>query len=273
MITLQGLSFAYHEDRECREVLHQIDLTIEEGQWLTMLGRNGSGKTTLAMCLNGLLSPSAGRVTVDGYDTADREKVYRLRQIIAYVFQNPDNQIIGATVEEDIAFGPENLGLPSAEIRERVEESLQAVGMAAYRHHAPHLLSGGQKQKVAVAGALAMRPRYLILDEATSMLDPHSRRELYEAVAALHRTRGIAVINISHFPEEILWGERVIVMDQGRLALDLAKEALFRDVEQLSAHGVDLPEILSLGRALLRRGLCVDGNPLTVAEMVTALWP
>lgn len=273
MISVQNLHFSYREEQNYREVLHNIDLTIDEGEWVTILGKNGSGKTTLAMCLNGLLLPGRGSVTVNGYQTGNEEEVYKIRQIVSYDFQNPDNQIIGATVEEDVAFGPENLGLPPQEIRRRVESSLAAVDMTAQRDRAPHLLSGGQKQKVAVAGGLAMEPRYMILDEATSMLDPKSRSELKQAIDALHRERNLAIINISHFPEEMLWGDRILVMDKGQIVLDRPKDELFQNIEELEACGIDLPEIPALSRELQRRGLPLRGGATTAQELVNAIWP
>ena len=216
MLEVKDLWFSYRSEEGTTPVLKGVDLTVREGQWLSLIGANGSGKSTLAMMSNGLLQPDHGRVTVDGIDTADDSSLWEIRQRVAYVFQNPENQIIGATVEEDVAFGPENLGLDPREIRRRVDEVLEITGMEQYRHQPPHRLSGGQLQKVALAGALAMKPKYLILDEACSMLDPQSREKVWESVETLHRDHGIAVISITHFPEEVFYGNGIALMENGR---------------------------------------------------------
>ncbi len=251
--------------------MSSIDMTIKKGTWLTILGSNGSGKTTLAMLLNGLLLPESGQVTVDGFRTGKEEEVFEVRRRVAYIFQNPENQIIATTVEEDVAFGPENLGLPREEIRARVDNALQAVGMEDYREHAPHLLSGGQKQKVAIAGALAMEPRYLIMDEATSMLDPVSRNETLTAVTRLHREQGITVINISHFIEEALLGDEILVLSKGEVVLMGKTEPILSQKETLARHGLDLPPIIKLGGRLREHGYMEGDLPLTVEEMVSGL--
>ncbi len=217
MLELKDVWFSYRSEDVTTPVLKGVDLTIQEGQWLSLLGANGSGKSTLAMMLNGLLTPDSGNVTVDGFSTANEGSLWEVRSRVAYVFQNPENQIIGATVEEDIAFGPENLGVPTAEIHRRVDEVLDITGMTQYRHQPPHRLSGGQLQKVALAGALAMKPKYLILDEACSMLDPESRRRIWDAVTSLHQNRGITVISITHFPEEAFYGDSIALVAKGRM--------------------------------------------------------
>ncbi len=218
MIELTDVYFSYEAKKP---VLQGISLTIKEGAWLTVLGHNGGGKTTLALLLNGLLLPSRGQVTVDGLATCQSGNLGAIRRSVAFVFQNPDNQIVGATVEEDVAFGPCNLGLPRGEVARRVDKALSLLALNDYRQHAPHMLSGGQKQKVALAGALAMEPKYIVLDEACSMLDPVSREELWQGVQELHENLGITVINISHFPEEALMGDALILLANGKVEAEL----------------------------------------------------
>ncbi len=271
MIRLEGVSYHYQRNGREYPALSSIDMTIKEGTWLTILGSNGSGKTTLAMLLNGLLLPKSGQVTVDGFSTGKAEEVFAVRCRVAYIFQNPENQIIATTVEEDVAFGPENLGLPREEIHARVDSALEAVGMEDYREHAPHLLSGGQKQKVAIAGALAMEPRYLIMDEATSMLDPASRNETIAAVKRLHLEQGITVINISHFIEEALLGDEILVLSKGEIALMGKTEPILSQKETLARYGLDLPPIIELGGRLREHGYMEGDLPLTVEEMVSGL--
>ncbi|MEG0998386.1 MAG: ATP-binding cassette domain-containing protein [Clostridiales bacterium] len=212
MIKFNNVSFGYAAGKF---ICKDLSLTIKDGEWLTVLGPNGSGKTTFAMLLNGLLLPQLGEVTVDDNNTKDVDGLNEVRKLVGFVFQNPDNQIVGATVEEDVAFGPCNLGLPREEIIARVDRSLAILGLEDYRNHAPHMLSGGQKQKVALAGALAMEPKYLVLDEACSMLDPKTRESLWNAVAKLHKELGITIISISHFPEEALLGTGIIILGDG----------------------------------------------------------
>lgn len=269
MIELKHVSYTYRRENQEIAALTDLSLTIDEHTWLTVLGANGSGKTTLARLLNGLLLPTSGRVLVDGLYTDGEDEIYSIRHHVAYIFQNPDNQIVGTTVEEDIAFGPENLGLSRPEIRRRVDKALDAVGLGPYRNHAPHLLSGGQKQKVAVAGALAMEPRYLIMDEATAMLDPVGREEVLAAVQKLHREKGIAVINISHFMEEALLGQKILVLAQGCKALEGPTTALFTHADDLASLGLELPAIIRLGNGL--RDYLKGALPLSVEEMVDTL--
>ena len=235
------------------------------------MGANGSGKSTLAKCLNGLLLPTAGRVVVDGLDTADPATIWAVRQRVGMVFQNPDNQLVATVVEEDVAFGPENLGLPSAEIRQRVADALRVVGMWEYRRHEPHLLSGGQKQRVAIAGILAMRPRCLILDEATAMLDPQGRLEVLDTVARLNRDEGITIVHITHAMEEAVLARRVIALAGGRLVLDETPASAFARPDRLRDLRLALPPVAALVHALRTSGLPVPGQPLTVAELVSAL--
>lgn len=218
MIEVKNVFFGYEAKKP---VLDDISLTVGDGDWLTIMGKNGCGKTTLALMLNALLLPSRGQVLVDGLATDNEEALREIRRTVGFVFQNPDNQIVGATVEEDIAFGPCNLGLPRKVINKRVEEALVLLGLEDYRQHSPHMLSGGQKQKVALAGVLAMEPKYIVLDEACSMLDPVSRRDLWQRIEDLRLHLGVTVINISHFPEEALLGNGIVLLDNGKVEAEI----------------------------------------------------
>lgn len=238
---------------------------------MALVGANGSGKSTLAKCLNALLVPTAGRVLVDGLDTRDPHAVWQVRQRVGMVFQNPDNQLVATVVEEDVAFGPENLGLPPAEIRRRVEEALRIVGMWDYRRHAPHLLSGGQKQRVAIAGMLAMRPSCLILDEATAMLDPQGRAEVLQTVDRLTREEGITVVHITHAMEEAAVARRIVVLAGGRVALQGTPAEVFDQPEVLRRLRLTLPPVAVLGRQLRAAGLPLRGSVTTVDQLVDAL--
>jgi len=238
---------------------------------VALVGANGSGKSTLAKCLNALLVPTAGRVLVDGLDTRDPHAVWQVRQRVGMVFQNPDNQLVATVVEEDVAFGPENLGLPPAEIRRRVEEALRIVGMWDYRRHAPHLLSGGQKQRVAIAGMLAMRPSCLILDEATAMLDPQGRAEVLQTVDRLTREEGITVVHITHAMEEAAVARRIVVLAGGRVALQGTPAEVFDQPEVLRRLRLTLPPVAVLGRQLRAAGLPLRGSVTTVDQLVDAL--
>jgi len=238
---------------------------------VALVGANGSGKSTLAKCLNALLVPTGGRVLVDGLDTRDPHAVWQVRQRVGMVFQNPDNQLVATVVEEDVAFGPENLGLPPAEIRRRVEEALRIVGMWDYRLHAPHLLSGGQKQRVAIAGMLAMRPSCLILDEATAMLDPQGRAEVLQTVDRLTREEGITVVHITHAMEEAALARRIVVLAGGRVALQGTPAEVFDQPEVLRRLRLTLPPVAVLGRQLRAAGLPLRGSVTTVDQLVDAL--
>ncbi|MDO4541627.1 MAG: ATP-binding cassette domain-containing protein [Bacillota bacterium] len=218
MLEVKDVYFGYQPRNP---VLQGLSLTVREGDWLTVLGKNGCGKTTLALLLNGLLLPDRGQVLVDDMPTHDQGALGKIRRTVGFVFQNPDNQLVGATVEEDVAFGPCNLGLPRQAVRKRVESCLELLGLTDYRDHSPHMLSGGQKQKVALAGALAMEPKYIVLDEACSMLDPASRENLWQAVSELRKNLGITIISISHFPEEALLGNGILLLDNGRSEAEL----------------------------------------------------
>ena len=241
--------------------LSGVNLDIRRGEYVAIAGPNGSGKSTLARHFNALLLPSEGQVLVDGLDTALPENVWEIRRRVGMVFQNPDNQIVSTLVEEDVAFGAENLGVPPPEVRERVEEALALTGLSRFRQHAPHLLSGGQKQRLALAGVLAMRPSCLVLDEPTAMLDPAGRRELLETLQRLNRTRGATVVQITHYMEEAALAGRVIVMAAGKIALDGPPEEVFANAGQLEELGLELPAPAEIARGLKRRGFFMPGVP------------
>ena len=253
-------------------VLDGVDLTVDEGSFVAILGHNGSGKSTLAKHMNAILLPSGGKVWIDGLDTADEELLLDIRRQIGMVFQNPDNQIVASVVEEDVAFGPENLGVPSREIRERVDRALAQVGMSQYARHAPHLLSGGQKQRVAIAGVLAMRPRCIVLDEPTAMLDPVGRREVLDTIRALNKD-GITVILITHHMDEAAQAHRLVVMHDGRIVADGAPAEVFRNVETLRELGLEVPEPVALMYELRQAGLEVPLDTLSVEDCAAALAP
>ena len=242
IIEIRDLVFQYTvEDEEPRTAIDHLDLAVEEGSFVAVLGHNGSGKSTLAKLLNGILRPSSGQILIDGMDTADEEKLLAIRRTVGMVFQNPDNQLVANVVEDDVAFGPENLGVPSAEIRERVDEALKAVGMYELREHAPHLLSGGQKQRVAIAGILAMQPKCIVLDEPTAMLDPMGRAEVIATVRRLNREKGITVLLITHHMNETIDADRLLVMSRGRLVQDGTPAKVFAEVEALRREGLSSP--------------------------------
>lgn len=249
----------------------QVDLDVEQGEFIAILGHNGSGKSTLAKHINAILYPTEGTVWVDGIDTDDESKVWNVRQTAGMVFQNPDNQIIGQVVEEDVGFGPENMGVPTREIWERVEESLKAVGMYEYRKHSPNKLSGGQKQRVSIAGVLAMHPKCIVLDEPTAMLDPRGRKEVIRAVRGLNQVEGITVILITHYMEEIVHADRVFVMDSGRIAMEGTPREIFSQVEKLKSLRLDVPQVTLLAYELQQRGIVLPDGILTTEELADAL--
>ncbi len=249
-----------------------VDLSIEEGEFLAIVGPNGSGKSTLAKHFNGLLLPSRGQVWVAGHQLTE-EATWEARQRVGMVFQNPDNQMVATTVEEDVAFGPENLGVPSAEIGARVRESLKTVGMEGMETRAPHHLSGGQKQRVAIAGVLAMHSRVVVLDEPTAMLDPSGRAEVLATITDLNRRRGITVVLITHFMSEAMLANRVLVMDEGKVVMEGKPREVFSQAGRLRRHGLDLPQITQLAEVLRRKGLDVSLEMLDIDEMVDALCP
>lgn len=249
----------------------EVDLDVKQGEFIAILGHNGSGKSTLAKHINAILYPTEGTVWVDGMDTQDGKHLWDIRREAGMVFQNPDNQIIGQVVEEDVGFGPENMGVPTKEIWERVEESLKAVGMYEYRKHSPNKLSGGQKQRVSIAGVIAMHPKCIILDEPTAMLDPNGRREVIRAVRALNDVEGITVILITHYMEEIIHADMVYVMDKGRIAMEGTPREIFSRVEELQDLRLDVPQVTLLAHELKQRGVHLPDGILTIEELVAAL--
>ena len=248
-----------------------VDLAVKAGDFIAILGHNGSGKSTLAKHINAILVPTEGTLYVDGKDTRDESKVWEIRQAAGMVFQNPDNQIIGTIVDEDVGFGPENMGLPREEIWKRVEKSLKAVGMWEYRSHSPNKLSGGQKQRVAIAGVVAMRPKCIVLDEPTAMLDPNGRKEVIETVRELNRTQGVTVILITHYMEEVIHADRVIVMDDGKIVMQGTPREIFSQVEKLKSYRLDVPQVTLMAHELKQAGLDLPDGILSVKELTEAL--
>nr|WP_300768542.1 energy-coupling factor transporter ATPase [uncultured Acetatifactor sp.] len=249
----------------------KVDLDVQPGEFIAILGHNGSGKSTLAKHINAILNPTEGSVWVDGMDTSEEGHIWDIRQRAGMVFQNPDNQIIGQVVEEDVGFGPENMGVPTKEIWERVEESLKAVGMYEYRRHSPNKLSGGQKQRVSIAGVLAMHPKCIVLDEPTAMLDPKGRREVIRAVRALNEVEGITVVLITHYMEETIHADRVFVMDSGKIAMEGTPRQIFSQVERLQELRLDVPQVTLLAHELRKKGIGLPEGILTVEELADAL--
>lgn len=266
VITLDNVSFRYPDAG--RDALSGVSLSIEAGSFIAVLGHNGSGKSTLAKLLNAILVPTEGTVTVKGMDTRSEENLLNVRRTVGMVFQNPDNQIVASVVEDDVAFAPENLGVPPAEIRRRVDEALKRVGMYEFRNNAPHLLSGGQKQRVAIAGVLAMKPDVIILDESTAMLDPSGRREVMNTVHRLNREEGISVVIITHYMSEAATADYMIVMDDGRIAMNGTPREVFTKVDKVRALGLDVPPMTDLAHSLRADGVDVRADVLTVDEMV-----
>ena len=249
----------------------EVDLDVKQGDFVAVLGHNGSGKSTLAKHINAILYPTEGTVWVDGMDTAEGQNLWEVRQSAGMVFQNPDNQFIGQVVEEDVGFGPENMGVPTAEIWERVEESLKAVGMYEYRKHSPNKLSGGQKQRVSIAGVIAMHPKCIILDEPTAMLDPNGRKEVMRAVRALNAAEGITVVLITHYMEEIIHADKVFVMDKGKIAMQGTPREIFSHVEQLQELRLDVPQVTLLAHELQKSGIDMPDGILTIEEFVQSI--
>lgn len=249
----------------------EVDLDVKKGDFVAILGHNGSGKSTLAKHINAILYPTEGTVWVDGMDTLEEKNLWDIRQNAGMVFQNPDNQIIGQVVEEDVGFGPENMGVPTAEIWQRVEESLKAVGMYEYRKHSPNKLSGGQKQRVSIAGVIAMHPQCIILDEPTAMLDPNGRKEVVRAARALNAAEGITIVLITHYMEEIIHADKVFVMDKGKIAMEGTPREIFSQVEKLQALRLDVPQVTLLAHELQKKGMQMPDGILTKEEFVEAL--
>lgn len=269
LIEIQNVSYAY-EDATAK-ALNNVSLTINDGEFVAVVGHNGSGKSTLAKHLNALLLPTEGKVLVDGMDTADEADTLSIRQRVGMVFQNPDNQLVTTIVEEDVAFGPENIGVPGNEIRTRVDRALAAVGMEKYAHSAPNMLSGGQKQRIAIAGMLAMQPKVLVLDEATAMLDPKGRRDIIDLVTKLHRENGITVVMITQYMEEAIGADRVAVMSGGELILEGTPKEVFGQDELLHKHRLDVPVMQQLANRLNAHGANLPKSILSVEEMAQAI--
>ena len=277
MIKTDKLVFEYAKRDEEGNIIgksraiDEVSLDIEPGQFIAILGHNGSGKSTLAKHMNALLVPSDGTMWVDGMDTKEDEHLWDVRQSAGMVFQNPDNQIIGTVVEEDVGFGPENLGVPTEEIWQRVEDSLKAVGMIEYRHHSPNKLSGGQKQRVAIAGVMAMRPKCIVLDEPTAMLDPNGRKEVLRSVMELRKREHITVILITHYMEEVVDADHVFVMDQGHVVMQGTPREIFSQVDTLKHYRLDVPQVTILADELRKRGLDIPAGVLKKEELVEIL--
>lgn len=275
-ISVQNVTFQYEsqDDTETvskKQVLNDISLAIKKGEFVAILGHNGSGKSTIAKHLNAMLLPSSGKVYIDGMDTADEKLTYDIRRKVGLVLQNPDNQLVASIVEEDVAFGPENLGIPSEEIRERVDEALKAVDMYDYRLHAPHKLSGGQKQRVAIAGIIAMKPDCIVLDEPTAMLDPKGRQEVMDTILKLNRENGITIVMITHYMEEAVLADKVYVIDNGRMLTSGVPREVFSQVELLKKHRLDVPQATELCYKLRACGVEIKELPLTEAECTSML--
>ena len=277
MIRAEKLVFEYDKRDEEGNVIgsHRaidgVDIDVPQGSFVGILGHNGSGKSTLAKHMNAILVPTGGTMWVDGRDTKDPNELWNIRQSAGMVFQNPDNQIIGTVVEEDVGFGPENMGVPTDDIWKRVNDSLEKVGMTAYRYQSPNKLSGGQKQRVAIAGVMAMRPRCIILDEPTAMLDPNGRKEVLEAVRELNRKEKVTVILITHYMEEVIHADRVYVMDSGNVVMQGNPKEIFSQVDTLKAYGLDVPQVTLLAYELKKSGVDVPDGILTTEELVSAL--
>ena len=264
----------YDEDgnvQDTQRAVDNVDLDIQAGEFVAVLGHNGSGKSTFAKHINALLLPTEGTIWIDGMDTAKEPELWKIRQKAGMVFQNPDNQIIGTVVEEDVGFGPENMGIPTDDIWKRVDESLLKTGMSAYRHHSPNKLSGGQKQRVAIAGVMAMRPQCIVLDEPTAMLDPNGRKEVLEAVHQLNRQENVTVVLITHYMEEVIDADRVVVMDDGHVVMEGTPREILSQGEKLKKYRVDVPQVTLLAHELKMSGVAIPDGILTTEELVNAL--
>ncbi|EOU1559935.1 energy-coupling factor transporter ATPase [Clostridium perfringens] len=273
MIKSEDLVFKYVNAEEQTEkvAINHVSMEVKKGEFLVILGHNGSGKSTMAKHMNALLLPSGGKMYVDGLDTSDIENLWEVRRRAGMVFQNPDNQLVATIVEEDVAFGPENLGVDPKEIRERVDDSLKAVGMYEYRKHAPHLLSGGQKQRIAIAGILAMRPKCIVLDEPTAMLDPSGRNEVMKTIKEVNKKFGITIILITHYMDEAAHADRIIVMDKGEKVMEGVPREIFSQVEKIKSIGLDVPQVTELAYELQKEGVDISTEILNIDEMVNAL--
>lgn len=275
MIDFQDVTYKYtsleDEKKIERYAVKGVNLEVKRGEFLVVLGHNGSGKSTIAKHINALLVPTEGTVFVDGLDTSDEENVWKIRSTAGMVFQNPDNQLVATIVEEDVAFGPENLGIEPSEIRKRVDESLNKVGMSEYKRHAPHLLSGGQKQRVAIAGILAMKPQCIVFDEPTAMLDPNGRKEVMETIKDLNENYGITIVLITHYMDEAAMGDRIVVVDNGRIKMEGNPREIFSQVDKMKKIGLDVPQVTELANELKNAGVDISTEILNVDEMVNAL--
>lgn len=273
-ISLENVVFSYTDDENVKSVKNAVDgvsLDIQKGEFVALLGHNGCGKSTIAKHLNAMLLPDSGRVLIDGDDTSDEAKTYDIRKKVGLVLQNPDNQLVASIVEEDVAFGPENLGIPPQEIRERVDYALKAVGMYEYREHAPYKLSGGQKQRVAIAGILAMLPECIVLDEPTAMLDPNGRDEVLSTLLKLNKDKNITVVLITHYMDEAVLADRVVVMDSGKILTQGTPDKVFSQVELLKRHRLDVPQSTELANKLRGCGVKIDNMPLDTEACVKML--
>ena len=271
-ISAEDISFGYEaDDGQMIPVLENLSISIREGEFVAVLGHNGSGKSTLAKHFNAVLLPSGGACYVDGMNTADEDKLFDIRQTVGMVFQNPDNQLVATIVEEDVAFGPENIGVPPAEIRQRVDDALRSVGMYEFREHAPHQLSGGQKQRIAIAGVIAMRPRCIVLDEPTAMLDPRGRVEVLSTIREMNKQYGITVVLITHYMDEAAQCDRVVVVDDGKIILDGTAREAFTHVQLLKSRGLDVPQSTDLANDLADAGYSIDRSILGEEECADAL--
>ncbi len=264
-VLIKDLSFRYRAKGDY--VLNNLNLAVEEGEFVAVIGHNGSGKSTLAKLMNGLLQPTQGEVCVGDYRTGDKQSLFEIRKRVGVVFQNPDNQLVASIVEDDVAFGAENIGLPREEIGERIEFALSAVGMEEYRHSTPARMSGGQKQRIAIAGVLAVRPEVLVLDESTAMLDPRGRREVMEVVERLNRENGMSVVLITHYMDEVAKADRVIVLSDGRIAMTGSPREVFSRGEELKTYGLSLPVPAQIAQKLREKGVPANGAALTAEEL------
>jgi len=273
MIEMKNVTFEYKSfiEDDIVAAVKDVSLQVKQGEFLVILGHNGSGKSTLAKMMNGLLKPTSGEVKVMGMDTTDEKKIWDIRQKAGIVFQNPDNQIVATIVEEDVAFGPENQGIPPKEIRKRVDESLEIVEMIDYKKHAPHLLSGGQKQRVAIAGILAMRPDCVILDEPTSMLDPIGRIEVMETIEKLNKEEGKTIVLITHYMDEAVLGDRIIVLNKGEILMEGTPKDVFKQVDRIKEIGLDVPQVTELVYELRKEGIDIRDDVLSVEELLDIL--
>lgn len=273
IIRIENVTYKYNSIGEDSQLtaIKDINISVKKGEYLVILGHNGSGKSTLAKLMNGLLLPTRGDVYVKNMNTKDANKIWEIRETAGMVFQNPDNQIVATIVEEDVAFGPENQGIPPKEIRKRVDEALEIVEMSEYKKHAPHLLSGGQKQRVAIAGILAMRPECIILDEPTAMLDPIGRIEIINTIMKLNREEKKTIVHITHFMDEAVEADRILIMEQGKIVMEGSPREIFSQVEKVKSLGLDVPQVTELAFELRKEGIDIPTDILTIEELVKAL--